>query len=203
MHALKKLSLYLLLFGLSSCGLRRTFPDFELRDSEAQIYSKEQFKSPVTIVIMGHLECPPMLQALRDSDYFHEHLDTLHHPIMAILENTEEHIQHFYSDSSSIWSYWRKSFKIDSLQFPMLAECDKENIKYETDGSMTIGHHCRHLAWKIWAFSSPTLFLIDPDGKILKKQKGYPLYGNAELRRQWIFDFLNTENIDMKVKDRL
>lgn len=186
---MKSFALFSTILLLSSCGLNKSFPRFNLKDSNNLEFSGEFFKGRKSVVIMGHLECPPMLQALKDFSYFSEHIDTSDLQLITILENTSDHVIEFYGDSINTLGYLRSQFEIDTLNFPLLAECKTENVEYK-DSIQIRGSHCRKLAWRLWTFSSPTISLIDQEGNIVKRKKGYPLFGEPALRRTWIEDFV-------------
>lgn len=189
---MKYLGLLLLGLFISSCGLRKTFPKFDLQDHQGRQFDESVFNQKRTLVIMGHISCPPMLEALKGFSNNMDIIDSSGVQVIAILENTEGHIQQFYNDTASIWGMLKNIFKVDTIQFPLLPECDTENIKRK-DSITTIGNHCRKLSWKVWTFSSPTLFIIDENRKILKRRKGYPLYASQEECRKWIRKFLKEE----------
>lgn len=140
---------------------------------------------------MGHLECPPALKLMLDLDSMLQTIDTTEMQILVILENTQEHIENFYHDSTSIPGLLRIRMNIDTLRFPILTECPKEKSIAQKDGQIKIKNHCRKLARKVHTRSSPTLVLLNQQGQIMKVNKGYIMHASTEARLSWIDDFIN------------
>mgnify|MGYP003649687650 CR=1 FL=1 len=172
--------------------MTKNFPSFNVKDYSGKELDNSKFIGNKTIVVMGHIECPPMALALKDLESYHRNFDTSGVQVMAFLENTEKHIDQFYEDSASVWGLFRRNFKIDTITYPMIAECKCEKkAKKNKEGYLEIGNHCRKLSWRIWTFSSPTFILVNSEGKILKKKKAYPFTGDEAYRINWLNSFIN------------
>ncbi len=184
---LLKISVILIAVIFSSSFCRtRSFPEFQLTDYGGQEISNAYFKNKKTIVIMGHLECPAMMYALKDYEAFSQQ-DESGIQILAILENTKDHIDQFYGDSSTFRGLFRAIFKIDSLNFPIITECETEKVKYK-NGVLQVKNHCRKLSRKIRTRTTPTILLVDEEGKILLKEKGHLIYEEENGLKNWIYE---------------
>jgi hypothetical protein len=188
---MKKLIFILSSLLLVNCTLNKKFPKFDSKAYSGQELNNELFTGKKTIVIMGHIECPPMILALKDLETYQGDFDSSGVQILAFLENTEEHLDKFYQDTASIWGWFRNNFEIDTLTYPLIAECKCEKITQTKEGVPQISRHCRKLAWRVWTFSSPTFLLVNGNGKILKRKKGYPITGEKKYRRKWLLTFIN------------
>lgn len=183
------LSFLIIILLLCSFIVKRNFPDFTYVSYKGRTYTEKDLRGKKTIVALFHLGCPPAMVLMNDLDSLQQSMDTSRFQILGVLENTEEHIHLFYSDSISIWPKLRKAFKTNLVQYPLLAECKNEmNIK--KDSIITIGDHCRGLSKKLHTKDSPTLYLVNEKGKIIKTSKGYIAYSSSASRKLWLEKFL-------------
>lgn len=166
------------------------FPNFEGTTYKGKEFSNKDFLGKKTFVLMGHIECPPMLKLMVDLDSLQQVIDTSKFQIIGILENTTDHLDQFFSnDTASIYVTLKNKFKIDTLRYPLIAECETEKTKTK-NGILLIKNHCRKLAKKVHTKSSPTYFLVDENGVILKRHDGYIMYGTAQQRMDFLNDFI-------------
>ncbi len=158
------------------------FPKFEFQSYEGQNISNEYFKEKTTIVVFQHLGCPPAMWLMSDLEEYRTRMDTSKVQILVFTENTKSQIEEFYNDSTSIMHRVRSIFNTPIVHYPIIPLCKKEKTKINKDGSISIRSNCRHMSWKLRSFSSPTILVVNSDGKIVKKQKGYTPSDDLEYR---------------------
>jgi hypothetical protein len=146
-------------FSLGFASMKQ-FPEFNSKSYGGRQFSEKNLKGKKTIVVMGHIECLPLVLILKDLDSLCQRIDTSKVQVLAILENTNSHIDQFYGDTSNIWGKIRYQFGVDTLRFPIIAECHSEKVKTRK-GQVKIGNHCRKLSRKVRTRSSPTVLLIN------------------------------------------
>lgn len=186
---MKKILLLTLITTLFSFDRLKTFPKFSIQSYEGKLYTQEDLKGKLTLINFYHLGCPPAMVLMNDLDSLQQIIDTSKVQIIGLLENTNDHINQFYNDTSSIWNLLKKTFKIKPVSYPLLAACDREKVKIDKEGTVVLGKHCWEFSRKIWTLSTPTILLIDKEGRIVKKHKGYRMYEKKGERVKWLQEF--------------
>jgi hypothetical protein len=116
-----------------------------------------------------------LLKDLQESD-----LDSSHQTLI-FLENTVEQVNSFNSLNVNDWSETRKYFNLLPLEGFVVAECSKEIVKTKGN-SKIISTQYRKLSKKLRTKSSPSSYLIDEKGVIVKAQKWYYAGMDADTR---------------------
>lgn len=152
----------------------RRFPHFTAITFDGQAMDQTYFQKKKTLVILGHLGCPPFMEMLKD---LQENPQDDSIQKLIFLENSKEQFASF-NDSAGSMAAIRSYFKLSPIQFPVICECENQPLKRTKNGSVSLGPNCRKIARKLWTRSSPTYFLVDTSGKILVTRKGYAMGQN-------------------------
>lgn len=158
-----------LLIILFSSAKPRKFPEFSNIDFNGNKVSNINFAGKTTIVVMGHLGCPAFMQLL--SDFQTNAIDTSFQ-LIVFLENTHFQLIEFNSEQESLWAITRKHFKLNPLEGIFIPECINDKT-VNKNGQYIIQSQCRKLSRRLRTKTSPTSYLVKPDGLIHAKFEGY------------------------------
>lgn len=183
MASFSRIFVYLFLIALVNSCKSRIFPEFNKLDINGNHISTNNFKGQNTLVIVGHLGCPAFMQLLDDFQSFR--IDSTFQ-VIVFLENTPQQLIEFNSDEINSWSSTRKHFKLSPIDGIIIPECSSENILVK-NGQHIILSQCRKIARKLRTKSSPTSYLVKPDGKIHNSMVGYYLGAGAKERLENYF----------------
>lgn len=172
-----------LLFLGNTLKLKK-FPPFEYQTTSFGIVNNSIFTCCNSIVVIGHIGCPPLMQFIKDSQ--ESELDDSYQ-IIFILENTNSQISSFNIEENNIWSHTRKAFGIKPLENIIIGECSNEIIKYQGE-NVIIAPQCRIIAKKLKTKSSPSFYFIDKNGMIQNSKMGYHTGASAEDRLKMLFN---------------
>jgi hypothetical protein len=150
---------------------QKRFPKFNYITINGDTINNSFFNGHQTMVIVGHLSCPAMFSLLKDIEM--SKLDTIQ--FLLLLENTSDQIISFNTstDTNNIWASQRRIFKLQPILIPTVTFCKKERLGIKKNGTIRIKDQCHSLKLKYRAFDTPTLFAINPQGYIVKKESGW------------------------------
>jgi len=165
-------------------NIEKSFPKLNHKTIDGRIITNKYFAKSETIVIHFHLDCPPAMILLKDLEKLDKkELDN--YQFLLILENTKKQVQDFYSEENNIWSTLRTQYKLSKTNFDIIAECSKDRTKTK-NGDIVITSQCRKFSRKLKTKSSPTIFRVNQNGKIEKKQKGYSYKSNINSLKKFL-----------------
>ncbi len=147
----------------------KLFPKFNYTSSKSELITNEIFKTKSSILIVGHIGCPPLMQFIRDAQ---EANINKQFQLIYILENTNSQINQFNSTEENTWSRTRNYFKIEPMNEIIIGECNNEKL-ITTKDKIIIKSQCRKLSKKLKTKSSPTIYFVNEKGEITKYLKGY------------------------------
>jgi peroxiredoxin len=183
------ISLSLWLITSSSAIIRRKFPSFELKDAQGASYTNAIFKGKKTMVVVNYLSCPYSLILMKDLDSLSAKIDTSTHQIIVMLEHSERQVKEFYDTAISGPSGWRKDYKIQATEYLILAQCDVRKLRKNPKKASS----CNPISKKLFTRASPTSYLIDENGRMQKKSKGYIPLSTMSERMKWLNAFIEND----------
>lgn len=169
---MNKILFFILLAVISvfpELGKAKKFPDFSYFSSDSIHVTNEIFDNRNSVVVLGHIGCPPLMQFIKD---IQESKVDDEFQIIFILENTHLQVNDFNSSDDNTWSKIRKYFKVDPVDEILIPECEVDNTESH-GGDIIISTQCRKLSKILRTKVSPTLYLVDSKGDIIKSLKGY------------------------------
>ena len=162
----------------------KKFPNFEYTTISSEIVNNKVFNNNRSVVIIGHIGCPPLMQFIKDTQ---ESKVDDSFQLIYILENTNNQIIDFNSDEMNLWAETRRAFGIKPLDQILIGECRNEKLKYQGD-NIIVASQCRNLSRKLNTRSSPSFYFIDENGLIQKTKKGYLSGLNADERLEIVLN---------------
>lgn len=169
MHAIIWVLTAILVLG--GANWPRKFPKVDSPTISGEAISAAYFERQPTMVILMHLGCPPAMVLLKDLQSLdREELNG--YQVLVMLENTAGQVAAFNSPLPNDWSDMRRSFHLDSIQTDLIAECEEARIEM-VDGNMVVRQQCRKTSRKLLTRSSPSIYLVDTDRRIIHSSKGY------------------------------
>jgi len=182
------LTISLWLITTSGTLLTRKFPSFLLHDAKGSTHTNKIFERKKTMVVVNYLGCYPAMKLMKDLDSLASTIDTSKHQIIVMLENSEKQIRQFYDTAASGPSSYRKDFGIDGTEYLILAQCSIRKLRRSPKKQTS----CNPISKKLFTKASPTLYLIDENGKIIKKSRGYIALSPMNERIKWLNEFVDT-----------
>lgn len=167
-----------LLFVLISWKPSKSFPKMDFNSLQGKQITNDYFKNQKTIVVHFHLGCHAAMVLLRDLQAFQKE-NSENYQILLIAENTANQVSEFNSTEENLWSNFRTNYKIAPLNFDLIPECQEEKIEI-IDGNTVIMQQCRKFAKKLKTKVSPTIFVVNGEGDIETKFKGYLQKGGVD-----------------------
>lgn len=180
----------LLLIAIVSLNLDvtkpKSFPKLNHYTVDGKLIINDYFnENEKTLVIHGFIGCQPTMNVLKDLQTL-ENRDTSLPKILVIFENSINQFHNFNDTIVTPLSKLREHYELKPITFDVIAECGISKVSSKSI-DFEIGSECRKLGRKLRTKSSPTLFLVDSNGKIIKKFKGY--FSKPNPNR--LLDFLN------------
>ncbi len=182
------LGLFCLFILLSSMKSEKKFPKFNLPTYNGGMMTEKVFEGKTSLVVLYSLGCPPAMVLMKDLDSLNKTLDTSKYQIIGVLENTQQQLYDFFTDTASVFGGLNKYWKIDEVSYPLVVVCKKDRTKYSED-KVQIRSNCRKISIKVWSWSTPTLMVVNSAGRITKRTTGHLVSNSTEKRLKWIEDF--------------
>jgi thioredoxin-related protein len=175
-----KLKCTLILFLVSNLAIvaQKKFPKFSNTTLSNKAIDNAYFLNKKTVVVLFHLGCPPASTLVEDLETLSKTLDSNHYQVLFILQNTKEQVVQYNTDVKNDWSDLRKALKMHLIKYEMIAECEigKSNLQGEDGYAM---EECRKITKKLKTESSPSMVIVNENGKYDNLFRGYYLFNTV------------------------
>jgi hypothetical protein len=175
------------LFNQTSCIVNRSFPEFNFINLQHETIDNGAFKDRTTLVVLFHLGCYPAMVLLKDLEYFKKANPDIN--IMCMTENTPTQLDQFYGDTNSYCYGLAQQFSLDTTSLNIIAVCDGNDKILTSQGDTVIQRQCQTMSNMLRTKSSPTLVLVEDNGKILKFERGYWIHPDWKVRLKHLQEF--------------
>jgi peroxiredoxin len=159
---------------------QKKFPKFSYVSLNNKTIENTIFKGKKTIVVLFHIGCPPAFTLLTDLETLKKKLDSNNIQVIGIVQNTRDQLTKFNSTEQNDWSDLRKEMKMNVINIELLPECEIEKSDIKKGD---VFEECRKLSKKLKTEASPTLVIVNENGRMLFEHKGYFIGNTAESER--------------------
>lgn len=132
------------------------------------------YNGKVTLLNFMYIACKPCMVEIPTLNKIHREIKSDKFQMVSIAAHTHEQVTAFLSDSNSVFSAVRKRFKIDTISFKLIAECESQNEETKQE---EIELMCNTISKSFYVQGYPTTFLIDQQGYVRKVFEGFSLTG--------------------------
>lgn len=132
------------------------------------------YDGKVTLLNFMYIACKPCMVEIPTLNKIYTDIKSDQFQMLSIAAHTPEQITAFLSDSNSIYSAARKRYKIDTIRFKVVAECQTQD---KTRKEEEIELMCNTISRQFHVQGYPTTFLIDQNGYVRKVFEGFSLTG--------------------------
>ncbi|MFK7946603.1 MAG: hypothetical protein AB8G11_03350 [Saprospiraceae bacterium] len=182
---MKNLLILIIIFSLNLDLFKpKKFPELEHYTVDRKLITNDYFKeNEKTLVVHGFIGCEAAMKVLQDLQQFEKQRKKIPQ-VLLIFENSLIQFNSFNDTIQRPLSDLRKFYDLNPITFDVIVECETTKV-HSKNGTIEIGSECRKLGKKLKTKSSPTLLLVNADGEITKKIKGY------NTKQNWLFEFIN------------
>lgn len=152
-------------------------PQFSGKDTRDSLIDTHFFEGKVTLVTFLYLGCPPCMMEMPVMDSIQHFFKEEKFQILGIAANTSEQIRQFNDPENLRYGKIKDKFKIDSIPFLVMPECDREKPLKKRE---VYEAECKPISSLFNIDGYPTLFLIDKKGIIRQVYDGYPAENEKE-----------------------
>lgn len=174
---MQKKLLYIFAFGTLAFSfpganklMNKPMPYFEGKTISGEKVDSAFFSNKVTLISFSYIGCPPCMREIKHLNKLHKENNNPSFQVLGIWSATEQQLKDFNSDNATVYSKARKNAKVDSLEYFLMPECDKEK---EGKQPNTLGPECYTVSKSYKVISFPSTFLIDKKGKVRYVFEGY------------------------------
>jgi thioredoxin-related protein len=173
---IKLIALLAFILIFSSAFSQKKFPKFSNTTLSNKPIDNSYFINKKTVVVLFHLGCPPASVLVEDLKTLSNTLDSNQYQVLFILQNTKDQVVQYNTEEKNDWSDLRKALKMSLIKYEMIAECEigKSNLQGEDGYAM---EECRKITKKLKTESSPSMVIVDENGKYNNLIRGYYSYG--------------------------
>lgn len=162
----------------------KKFPKLEHYTVKGEMITNDYFKeNEKTLVVHGFIGCEGMMYVLKDLQVLEKEGENFPN-VLLIFENSINQFNNFNDTIVTPLSKLREYYDLEPITYDVIAECGETTMKSK-NGDIEIGSECRKLGRKLQTRSSPTTFLVNSTGEIIKKEKSY------HTKKDWLFNFIN------------